>query len=170
MQLREYDPQDAEQVLSLNQSNLDGVGPLDEERLPWLVDLADSVLVADDDGTVAGFVVLIGPDSGYDSPNYRWHSERRTSLYLDRVVVAPTHRRRGIGTLLYDAAEKRAVPYGVMTLEVYAEPPNEGSLAFHAARGYVEVGRLEQAGGKVAAMLVKVLDADSATAATPVQG
>ena len=159
MQLRDYHPQDAEHVLALNQSNLDAVGPLDPERLPWLVGLADSVLVADDGGTVAGFVVLIGPDSAYDSPNYRWHAERRTSLYLDRVVVAPTHRRRGVGTLLYDAAEERAVPYGAMTLEVYAEPPNEGSLAFHASRGYVEVGRLEQSGGKVAAMLVKVLHA-----------
>jgi hypothetical protein len=162
MQLREYDPRDAEQVLALNQSNLDAVGPLDEERLPWLVDLADQVLVADDDGTVAGFVVLVCPGSAYDSPNYRWHSERRTSLYLDRVVVAPTHRRRGLGTLLYDAAEERAVPYGAMTLEVYAEPPNQGSLDFHAQRGYVEVGRLEQSGGKVAAMLVKVLEPDSA--------
>ena len=165
MQLREYDPQDAEQVLSLNQSNLDAVGPLDVKRLPWLVGLADSVMVVDDDGTIAGFVVLVGPESGYDSPNYRWHSDRRTSLYLDRVVVAPTHRRRGIGTLLYDAAEERAVPYGAMTLEVYAEPPNAGSLAFHAARGYVEIGRLEQAGGKVAAMLVKVLDREPANAA-----
>jgi predicted GNAT superfamily acetyltransferase len=48
---------------------------------------------------------------------------------------------------------------------VYAEPPNAGSLAFHAARGYVEIGRLEQAGGKVAAMLVKVLDREPANAA-----
>lgn len=157
MQLRDYDQQDAGQVLALNQSHLDSVGPLDEERLAWLVDLAERVLVADDDGTVAGFVVLVGPDSRYDSPNYRWHADRRTALYLDRVVVAPTHRRRGLGTLLYDAAEEMAVPYGAMTLEVYAEPPNEGSLAFHAQRGYVEVGRLGQAGGKVAAMLVKDL-------------
>lgn len=162
MQLREYDPQDADHVLALNQSNLDAVGPLDAERLRWLVGLADSVLVADDNGTVAGFVVLVGPNSAYDSPNYRWHANRRTSLYLDRVVVAPTHRRRGVGTLLYDAAEARAVPYGAMTLEVYAEPPNEGSLAFHASRGYAEVGRLEQAGGKVCAMLVKVLTRQTA--------
>lgn len=168
MQLREYHPRDAEQVLSLNQSNLDAVGPLDAERLPWLVDLAESVLVADDDGAVAGFVVLVGPDSAYDSPNYLWHSGRRRSLYLDRVVVAPTHRRRGVGTLLYDAAEDRAVPYGAMTLEVYAEPPNRGSLAFHHARGYVEVGRLQQVGGKVAAMLVKVLHRQPADAAASI--
>jgi len=44
-----------------------------------------------------------------------------------------------------------------MALEVYAEPPNVGSLAFHAAREYVEVGRRVQANGKVAAMFVKQL-------------
>lgn len=159
MGVRAYDAErDAETVLALNQSNLDAVGPLDAQRLAWLVDIADTVLVADDDGVLAGFVVLIGPDGPYDSINYRWYGEQLAGfLYLDRVVVAPTHRRRGIGTLLYDAAEARAVPYGVMALEVYADPPNEGSLAFHAHRGYVEAGRLEQANGKTAAILVKRL-------------
>lgn len=165
MRLREYDEQDAELVLALNQSNLDAVGPLDQQRLGWLVSLAERVLVADDDGAVAGFVVLIGPGSAYDSPNYRWHAQRRSALYLDRVVVAPTARRRGIGTLLYDAAEELAGPYGAITLEVYAEPPNEVSLAFHASRGYVEVGRLSQEGGKVAAMLVKPLGRQAGQAA-----
>jgi predicted GNAT superfamily acetyltransferase len=42
-----------------------------------------------------------------------------------------------------------------VTLEVYAEPPNAPSLAFHAARGYEEIGRLPQANGKIAAMLIK---------------
>lgn len=159
MQVREYDAErDAETVLELNQSHLDAVGPLDEERLAWLAQIAERVLVADDAGAVAGFVMLIGPDSTYDSPNYRWFVARRPSfLYLDRVVVAPTSRRRGVGTTLYAAAEELATPYGAMALEVYAVPPNEVSQAFHASRGYVEVGRLEQANGKTAAMLVKPL-------------
>ncbi|MEJ7757443.1 MAG: hypothetical protein WKF83_15050 [Nocardioidaceae bacterium] len=49
-------------------------------------------------------------------------------------------------------------PHGQMALEVYAEPPNEVSLAFHAARGYTEVGRSTQDNGKVSAMFVKPLD------------
>ncbi len=160
MRLRQYDAgSDADGVLHLNQTHLDAVGPLDEARLGWLVELADQVLVADDDGTLAGFALLLTPDSSYDSPNFRWFAERGASFYyLDRVVVAPTHRRRGIGAALYDAAERRAAPYGAMALEVYAVPPNEGSLAFHIARGYVEVGRLEQDNGKIAAMLVKTLN------------
>lgn len=161
MRLREYDAGlDAEAVLALNQSHLDAVGPLDAARLTELVELAERVLVADDAGTVAGFVVLIGPDTAYDSPNYRWFVAQQPSfLYLDRVVIAPTHRRRKVGTALYAAAEELAAPYGAMALEVYVVPPNEGSLAFHAGRGYVEAGRLEQHNGKTAAMLVKPLGA-----------
>lgn len=163
MRLRDYDSScDAEAVLALNQTNLDAVGALDEARLARLVGLADQVLVADDDGAVAGFVVLLAPDSAYDSPNYRWFADRGAPFYyLDRVVVTPPHRRRGIGAALYDAAEERATRYGQLTLEVYAVPPNEGSLAFHTARGYVEVGRLAQDNGKIAAMLAKSLPLES---------
>jgi predicted GNAT superfamily acetyltransferase len=164
VRVREYDAEDAEAVLQLNQTHLDAVGPLDAERLTWLTDIADRVLVADDADTVAGFVVLIGPDTAYDSPNYHWFLARAPSfLYLDRVVVAPTHRRRGVATALYTAAEELAVPYGAMALEVYAVPPNEGSLAFHAARGYAEVGRLEQSNGNTAAMMSKQLEPCAST-------
>ncbi|MGZ8718539.1 MAG: GNAT family N-acetyltransferase, partial [Aeromicrobium sp.] len=73
---------------------------------------------------------------------------------LDRIVVAQTHRRLGIASRLYDEIE-RALP---VTLEVYAEPPNGPSLAFHAARGYDEIGRLPQGSGKIAAMFVKKVE------------
>ncbi|MBA2418768.1 MAG: GNAT family N-acetyltransferase [Nocardioidaceae bacterium] len=146
-------------VLAMNQGELDAVGPLDDDRLQRLVDLAEQVLVADDAGAVAGFVVTLAPGTAYASPNYRWFGERYDDFcYLDRVVVARTHLRRGLGTTLYDAAEAAGSPHGQMALEVYAEPPNEVSLAFHAARGYTEVGRSTQDNGKVSAMFVKPLD------------
>lgn len=155
MQLRAYAPSDAEPVLALNQAALEGVGTLDRDRLDWLAGLADRVEVADDAGTVAGFAVLLRPGTAYDSRNYAWFAQRYADFgYLDRVVVAPTHRRRGVGTLLYDRMEEHVSGAGRMALEVYAEPPNVASLAFHAGRGYVEVGRVAQPGGRTAAMLV----------------
>ena len=176
--LRPYAPRDADTVLSLNQSHLDSVGPLDAQRLQWLVGLTDACLVAVVDEatpsamvtgqpptndtptseTVVGYVMVLPPGTAYDSPNYRWFSERYDSFsYLDRVVVAEAYQRRGIGRLLYDAVEARARERGRMTLEVYADPPNITSLAFHAARGYLEVGRLTQTNGKTCAMFVKEL-------------
>lgn len=156
--LRPYVPDDAVAVLALNQSRLDAVGPLDATRQAWLISLADACLVADVAGAVAGFVITIARGTAYDSPNYRWFEATYDDFaYLDRVVVSDTHQRRGIGSMLYDAVEDGACARGRMTLEVYAEPPNVGSLAFHAARGYAEVGRLAQDNGKVAAMFVKEL-------------
>ena len=145
-------------MLALNQSNLAGVGPLDADRLRWLVGMASQALVADDAGEVVGYALVFGPDTDYDSTNYRWFVQRMDDFgYLDRIVVAPAHRRRGIGNLLYDAAEDGARTRGQLVCEVYVEPPNEPSLAFHAARGYTEVGRLRQSNRKTSAMLAKRL-------------
>ena len=158
VRLRPYEPADAEPVLALNQANLDAVGWLDAERLAWLVDLADSALVADAGGDLAGFAITLVPGSPYDSVNYGWFSQRYDDFsYLDRIVVAPAYRRSGVGTLIYDAAEDRARRHGRLTAEVYIDPPNESSLAFHRRRGYAQVGRLRQANGKTCSMLVKEL-------------
>lgn len=156
--LRPYEVRDAAAVLTLNQSHLDGVGPLDAERQDWLVGMTEACLVAVDDDAVVGFVVTLPSGTAYDSPNYRWFGERYDSFsYLDRVVVADSHQRRGIGRLLYDEVEATAAARGRMALEVYVEPPNMASLAFHAARGYAEVGRLVQESGRMCAMFVKEL-------------
>lgn len=152
MVIRPIEPEDFDTVLALNQGALEGVGPLDMERLEWIVDLADRVLIADVDGVIGGFVVTIAPGTAYDSPNYAWFEERFDKhCYLDRIVVSPGHRRTGIASALYDEIERNRP----VTLEVYAEPPNVPSLAFHAARGYDEIGRLPQQNGKVTAMFVK---------------
>ena len=141
-------------VLALNQGALDGVGPLDGDRLEWITSLDGRALLADDNGIVAGFVITIGPGTLYDSINYRWFEERYDDhTYLDRVVIAPDYRRTGLGSRLYDAIESDSS--GPVTLEVYVVPPNDVSLAFHRNRGYDEVGRLEQSNGKVAALFAR---------------
>lgn len=148
-------------VLTLNQGALDAVGPLDDGRLRWLLGMATEAgqaLVVDDAGTVAGFAMVFAPDTAYDSGNYRWFVERFAAFgYLDRIVVAASHRRLGVGTLLYDAAEQAARGSGRLVCEVYVEPPNVASLAFHERRGYVEVGRLPQSNDKTCVMLAKQL-------------
>jgi uncharacterized protein len=97
----------------------------------------------------------------YASENYRWFEARGVDhLYVDRVVVAPHARRRGVAGMLYDAVEEAARAGGRLevTCEVNVRPRNDASLAFHAARGYVEVGRQETDGGsKTVAMLARPL-------------
>lgn len=158
MYLRTLETADLEAVLELNQGALDGVTSLDRARLEEILALADSAVVADDAGKVAGFAITLASGSAYDSTNYRWFADRYDDFaYLDRVVVSPDHRRRGVATLIYDSLERSAAACGRMALEVNIEPPNRPSLDFHAARGYAEVGRLAQDDGKVCGMLVKPL-------------
>jgi uncharacterized protein len=62
--------------------------------------------VVDDD--LAGFVHVMVEGTPYASPNYRWVAERYpTFAYIDRVAIAPNHRRAGIGARLYDAVVAR---------------------------------------------------------------
>lgn len=160
MQLRQITRPDHDTVLALNQGALDGVGPLDGDRLEWILGLADQMLLADDDGTIAGFALTLMPGTEYDSANYRWFCERYEAFtYLDRIVIAPSHRRQGVGTAIYDAVEAAAAEchHPRVALEVNVEPPNVASLGFHTSRGYAEVGRLEQDDGKTVAMMVKSL-------------
>ncbi len=152
MRLREATPDDFPAILAINQESLDGVTPIDLAGLTDLVALSSRTLVADDGGQVAGFVVVLAPGSTYASINYRWFEANQTfSSYVDRVAIAPSHRRRGVGSLLYDELEQN-LP---VALEVYVDPPNDASLEFHARRGFVEVGRLLQENGKTVVLLVK---------------
>jgi predicted GNAT superfamily acetyltransferase len=141
--VRELTRADWERVLELNQASVQELSPLDESRLGYILALAHRSLVVEHDREVAGFAIAIAPGESYDSDNYRWfagHYER--FLYLDRIAVDAERRRLGIGALLYDAMEAAAEPFGRMVCDVNIEPRNDASLAFHAARGYREVGRL----------------------------
>ncbi|MBV9830615.1 MAG: GNAT family N-acetyltransferase [Marmoricola sp.] len=139
--LRPLVPADHQAVLALNERNVELLAPLDEARLVQLVAWAETAAALDVDGTFAGFVLTFGAGSPYDGENFAWFSERYPDFtYLDRVVIHEDFRRRGLGTRVYDELEV-ACGRPLFTLEVNIEPANEPSLAFHRARGFVDVGR-----------------------------
>ena len=152
--LRRIRPADHEQVLALNAANVVKLAPMDEARLAELEGMADRFDVVEVDGDFGGFVITFAPGTAYDSENYRWFSERYDGhfYYLDRIVLADAHRRRGLGTFVYDELEQVARHYGRLTLEVNLVPRNDASLAFHDRRGYVEVGQLGDEGHLVGLM------------------
>jgi predicted GNAT superfamily acetyltransferase len=138
-------------VLRLNADHVELLSPLDPSRLQQLLAWTARADVIQCDGQVAGFVLVFGPGTAYDSVNYRWFAERFGGdyLYLDRIVIDDRFRRRRLASAVYDAVEAQAVPYGRLVLEVNLEPPNEPSLAFHRARGFTEVGTLGDHGHRV---------------------
>jgi predicted GNAT superfamily acetyltransferase len=158
MTLRPITPADHEAVLALNEHHVELLSPLDEVRLRELVAVAESAAVIDVDGDFAGFVMTFGSGSAYDGENFAWFAERYADFcYLDRVVIHADFRRRGLGSLVYDELES-SCGRPVFALEVNLDPPNEGSLAFHRARGFVEVGQ-RGSHGHLVSLMVKDLPA-----------
>jgi uncharacterized protein len=149
-------------VAALNASEVPRLGPLTEAELRSHLRRCDLALVAaGPDGALAGFVLALGPGRDYGSENYRYFAARGSDfLYVDRVAVAPRFRRRGLAGRLYDAVEAhaRATGYGEVTCEVNVRPLNHASLAFHAGRGFVELGREDRSGGSLrVALLARAL-------------
>ena len=141
--LRPLRDTDVADVLALNEAEVVALSPMDEARLQHLLTVADRFDVLDVEGAFAGFVITFGPGAAYDSENYRWFTARHDRFYyLDRIVLDAGFRRRGLGGFVYDEVERAAAPYGRLCLEVNLEPRNDASLAFHAGRGYGEVGQL----------------------------
>ena len=142
-------PDDLGQVLRLNQSAVPAVGEIDRQRLEHLIGQSFISLVIEDEGSLVGFCIVLGPGADYGSVNYRWFETRYGALgepfvYLDRVVIADSHRRRGLGSRLYEAVIAHATEHSDaiwFCLEVNLEPRNDESLAFHARMGFEEVGQ-----------------------------
>ena len=136
---------DLDDALALNQRWVPHVGAATRESLRAIVDMSSLALVARDAaGVLVGFVLVLPPGADYRSPNYRFFSERSDDFrYVDRIAVDPSAQGTGLGRRLYEDVLSHAEAVGASRVdaEVNLDPPNPGSQAFHAALGFVEVGR-----------------------------
>ncbi|MCW2761640.1 MAG: family N-acetyltransferase [Marmoricola sp.] len=138
--LRAITPTDYDAVVALNERFVHLTAPMDQARLAELAGASDRADVIEVDGEFAGFVITFAAGAAYDGTHFAWFAQRyHDYCYLDRIVIDDQFQRRGLGTFVYDAVEGDCAR-PVLALEVNIEPPNEPSLAFHRARGYVEVG------------------------------
>lgn len=129
----------------------------DIARLLELASVAVAAVPADEPDRMLGFMIAIEPGRPYDSENYLWFEAREIDhLYVDRVVVAEDARGTGVGRVLYDQVfdAARAVGRAEVTCEVNVQPPNPGSMRFHARLGFTEIGRQETKGGSVVVALL----------------
>lgn len=143
--IRAIEPVDLDRILEINAANVPEVGAVDADRMAYLLEQSPIALAVDIDGRIVGFCLVMPSDSDYDSGNYRWFTERYDDfMYLDRVAFDADAQGRGLGTLLYAEVDRLMVERGgagQLALEVNVDPPNEPSLAFHARRGFLEVGQ-----------------------------
>lgn len=94
--------------------------------------------VLEDTGTVVGF--------GSVRPLLPFPAFRGAALLS--YFVAPAYTCHGLGTRLLDRLADGARANGCTTLVANVSSRNAASLAFHAARGFAEVGRLRSVGMK----------------------
>jgi len=146
-------------VLALNIAAEGPVEPLGPVRLDWLRLIAAHAVVVEDDGRPVGFVLTFTPGSAYDGLEFGWFTGTYADrfLFVERIVVAEEHRRQGIASTVYRAIERSAKPFDRVVTRVRSDPPDSPGLAFHAARGYVEVGKQRLANGATIALLAKDL-------------
>lgn len=148
-------------ILTLNDGAVPHVNSIAREKLEHLHRQSAYLGVARDAGTVAGFLLGLRETAVYDSMNFGYFKGRYGSfLYIDRIVVHPDYRGRGVGAALYADLEMNLSPEcALLTCEVNLRPPNPGSLRFHQGMGFCPVGEQDTEGGsKRVCLLAKPLD------------
>jgi len=155
--IRDITPADLGAIHAINEAGAPGVHPEPPEQLATITRESCIALAVEVDGAVAAFCQVLPPGANYQSVNYAWFSRQYDDfIYLDRVAVAAEHRGRGIGGRLYEEVERRTSA-SWFTLEVNLRPRNDGSLRFHARRGFVEVGQQETEYGALVSLMAKRL-------------
>lgn len=150
MRISDFSIADLDDVLALNEAAVPNVNDLDREEMRWFAENAQYFRVAATGGDLAGFLIGLHPGLDYPSPNYQWFCARYPRFgYVDRVVVSPAARRRGVASQLYDDFASTLRGYvPLMTCEVNLRPANESSMAYHVRHGFKQVATQETEGGK----------------------
>ena len=137
-------------ILELNKAAVPAVNLLNTQESRNLFSQAEYFQCLWLDQEVIGFVIALVPGATYESPNYRWFESRYDQfLYVDRIVIDPSHQGNGFGRMFYDKlkefAGQKQIPR--ITCEVNLRPKNESSLRFHRRYGFRQVGVQETEGG-----------------------
>jgi len=144
----------------LNHSVVDLTSPMDAARIQQLHAMSSYHRVIVQDSQIVAFLLVLGPDCGYDSMNYQWFDQRYDEFsYIDRIVVRDGFRAQGLGTILYEDLFAWAINQKIRNIvcEYNVEPLNEASRKFHSALGFQEIS-LETIGqAKRVSMQLKVL-------------
>jgi predicted GNAT superfamily acetyltransferase len=163
LEIKVAGPADFSEMLALNAACVPHVNAIGELEIAFFSSDAHQFRKVVEDGVLAGFVIALTRGVAYESLNYQWFSrEIDKFLYIDRIMVHPDFRRRGVASLLYQYLEQVARDDKLQRLccEVNLVPPNPDSLALHLGLGFIQQATQKTEGGtKEVSLLVKELNA-----------
>jgi uncharacterized protein len=136
-------------ILALSALHETETGHLDRASLTKM--LEDAFHSATSAAGKDGYLIAFDQDADYDSENFLWFKARYDRfVYVDRIVVAEHARGRGLAREFYEGLFEHAASTDHIRVvcEVNIDPPNPGSLAFHAALGFAEIGQALLSNGK----------------------
>ncbi len=140
---------DLDAVLALSALHEAETSVLDRAKLSAMLGAAFHSAAAAGGGD--GYLIAFDQDGDYDSVNFLWFRDRYARfVYVDRIVVADHARGQGLARRFYEDmfARAREAGHDRVVCEINLDPPNPGSMAFHAAMGFAAVGQTTLANGK----------------------
>jgi len=154
---RPIDDADLDHLLILNNAHAIETSLLDRAKLERMIGMA--FLARTIPGRQA-LLIAFDQAAAHDSVNFRWFRDRYPRfIYSDRIIVAAPARGTGVARALYSElfAASRTAGHDTVAAEINSTPPNPGSDAFHAALGFVEVGKGSPYAGKHVRYLMKTV-------------
>ncbi len=146
MKLRAYRPADFPTLYRIDQSCFPpGISYSREELAQFIAHGESRTWVAEEGGAIAGFLIAGREPGGVG--------------HFITVDVAAEWRRRGVGRMLMDAAEKWARRQGLKMLYLETAEDNVAAQAFYEALGYAKYEKINNyyPGGRSAWILMKLL-------------
>jgi ribosomal protein S18 acetylase RimI-like enzyme len=141
VEIRPVQPDDRAQVLALAPRLTEGVaawreaGAVLEAVHGWV---SSSLDIAGQAGHAVYVAVAGGRVGGVVTVAERAHFTGQVDAYVGELVVASWLERRGVASLLMDAAESWAARRGLAFLTLETGAANRPARAFYAERGYQE--------------------------------
>jgi hypothetical protein len=150
--------EDFESIVTVNKMSRPGVAALDRQAIQHLWSLGADILVAELQGSVAGYLIALSSDAGYEAEEFLWYRRKLEEpfFYIDQIATNARFRQRGVATALYQAFMDFGREQGISTYccEVNLKPPNPISLAFHRRLGFCMIDTLDIAADRRVALLM----------------
>jgi uncharacterized protein len=145
-----------QETLALNNTHAVETSMLDLQTLEQMI--ADAFFSIADDAH--GLLITFDQDAPYDGVNFQWFKSRYDRfVYVDRIIVAAHTRGKGLARHYYSRLFSKAGAAGHkrITCEINLDPPNPGSVIFHANMGFTEIGQATLENGKTVSYQEKLL-------------